>query len=150
ETLDYLDISIILDDKSGVISIAEDHIPLLKDELGKANITAKIKSTGIPIPYHSKFLKELEIPYQNIVNDLFHKVDGELLEQYKTIFEKEVDLKTEIVRQLTGEIRWDIISNRILKAKLNKIYDTSPNNFIKKKIEKYNSSDVMIVGSEIW
>lgn len=143
------DESIVTDDNSGVLSISPQDSLTMKKLADKEHIFLKIKDSGIPIPYHSKYLNEFFNEYKKLIEQLFHGADLNRFEKYTFIFESNMNPKDEVLRQLTGTIYWNDIKKYIINGNFETIYDTSANGFVKKQIQRLVKQS-SVVGGEIW
>lgn len=141
--------SIKISEQSGIIAIDKDEFFQLKDILKKESFKIILKDSGLSVPYHTSFLEPLKSEYINIVESLFSHYKIEESKNYTFILEED-NIKKEILRQLDNNINWGTIVDRIIQGDFDNIFDTSPNNNLKKTLYKYYSYKNVQGSDGIW
>lgn len=150
KNLDF-DSSIISSENVGVISADTNTINKFQDIANEIEIDTKFHDSGIPIPYHSKYLSQFYSEYSEAVNKLFENVNFENKISGLNIIIEDKSLKDEIIRQLDGTIHWNKILERIYSDNFDNIFDTSANEYLSRQIrmnEMFKNTNC--VGKFIW
>lgn len=147
-----IDTAIINSDKSGVLALSNDYFDQFKSLLKRKGVKSVLKFTGLSLPYHTTFLKQFICRYEKIVDKLFENYNTNKNMNYNILFERDISIKNEINRQLINSIRWDILTKKIIHENYDNVWDTSPNNQLKKIITKSDiNNKITVKGSEeIW
>ncbi|MDY5960892.1 MAG: CylD [Lactobacillus amylovorus] len=127
---DKFQLAILTDEKSGVLAMRQEDLPLLQDSAREAGLLLKVKPLGVKAPYHTSFLSDSQEDYRKLVQELHIKQN----QAYKYVFHCD-DLEKEIIYQWHHLFNWQKIKEDILSIDTN-IFDLSPNKFISKQLMK--------------
>jgi malonyl CoA-acyl carrier protein transacylase len=128
---DEVSVSVVTDERSGVLSFVpefEDRfLSILKDN----KIAIRFIRLPIEVPYHSSFLEDAKDAYDAVVDEYLRTdmTDGILFAEGRSLIE-------EVKHQLDHPFDFFTIKKKIIAGKFDTVFDTSPDDFMKKQMQR--------------